>query len=111
MHGLKKVSNIDYHGDWQNMTMNLVTRVNWLRAKARSKRWKEEVLILQHEMVWTQMWFEHQQKVWEGRMKGALDTSKVGHHAYAAKQARVWRRFKEHACTEFEKVGRIVVQN
>ena len=92
------------------MTMNLVTRVNWLRAKARSKRWQEEVLILQHEMDWTEMWFEHQQTVWEERMKGALDASKMGHHAYAAKQARVWRRFKEHAGLEFGKVGRLVVK-
>ncbi len=66
--------------------MNLVTRVNWLRAKARSKRWQEEVLILQHEMVWTQMWFEHQQEVWEKRMQDALDGSKMGHHMQQNKQ-------------------------
>jgi hypothetical protein len=61
-------------------------------------------------MVWTQRWFEHQQKVWEERMKGALEASKMGHHAYAAKQVRIWRRFKEHAQAEFDKVDRFVIK-
>ena len=63
------------------------------------------MLILEHEMVWTQMWFEHQQKVWEERMKSALDASKMGHHAYAAKQTQMWRRFKEYAGEEFDSVN------
>lgn len=84
-----------------------VTRVNWLRAKARSKRWEEEVMILQHEMMWTQMWFEHQILKWGRRMEVAQTASKKGHHAYAAKQVRTWSRFQEHARTQFSKVGKI----
>jgi hypothetical protein len=81
------------------VTVKSVTRVNWLRAKARSKRWEEEVLILKHEMIWTKLWFGHQKKTWEDRMEGA---TKPGHHAYAAKQVRIWSQFGEHAKKEFE---------
>jgi hypothetical protein len=37
-------------------------------------------------MIWTQLWFEHQKKRWEERMQVARSASKLGHHAYAAKQ-------------------------
>ena len=84
------------------LTVSLVTRVNWLRAKARCKRWEEEVLILKHEMIWTQLWFGNQKKKWEERMKAAKMASKPGHHAYAAKQASIWSQFQEHARMEFE---------
>jgi hypothetical protein len=84
------------------VTMRLVTRVNWLRAKARSKRWEEEVVILKHEMIWTQLWFAHQKRRWEERMETAKLTSKLGHHAYAAKQAGVWSKFWEHAKEELK---------
>lgn len=83
------------------VTVRSVTRVNWLRAKAHSKRWEEEVLILKHEMVWTQLWFGHQKKMWEERQQAAKAASRVGHHAYAAKQARIWSQFLEHAKREF----------
>jgi hypothetical protein len=81
--------------------VRIVTRVNWFRAKARSKQWEEEVLILKHEMIWTQLWFGHYKKKWEKRMQEAGIASKPGHHAYAAKQAYVWTQFWEHARTQF----------
>jgi hypothetical protein len=83
------------------VTVKSVTRVNWMRAKARSKRWEEEVLLLKHEMIWTQLWFGHQKKTWEDRMEVAMVVSKPGHHAYAAKQCRIWSQFLEHAKREF----------
>jgi hypothetical protein len=83
------------------VTVMSVNRVNWLRAKARSKRWEEEVLILKHEMMWTKLWFGHQKSKWEERIKIATLTSKLGHQAYAAKQARIWSQFLDHAKTEF----------
>ena len=79
-------------------------RVNWLRAKARSKRWEEEVLILKHEMIWTQLWFQNQKKKWEERREAAAVVSKPGHHAYAAKQERIWSNLQEHAQSEFESI-------
>jgi hypothetical protein len=85
--------------------IDLVTRVNWLRAKARTERWQEEVLILQHEMVWTERWFEHQMNEWGKRMH-PNDESKLGHQAYAAKQASIWKHFRDHAQREFSTVVR-----
>jgi len=100
MPGWMKVSNfVDYMKNI--VTVKSVTRVNWLRAKARSNRWEEEVLILKHEMIWTKLWFGHQKKKWEERMEMATVASKLGHRAYAAKQARIWSQFLEHAKTEF----------
>ena len=93
-----------------DLTVTQVTRVNWLRAKARKTRWEEEVVILQHEMTWTQMWFEHQMIKWKGRMEAANLASKMGHHAYAAKQVRIWSEFGQHARTEFGKVKKIVTK-
>jgi hypothetical protein len=78
-----------------------VTRVNWLRAKACSKQWEEEILILKHEMIWTQMWFGHQKKKWEERMDMPTVVSKLGHQAYAAKQASIWSQCLEHAKRDF----------
>jgi hypothetical protein len=88
------------------LTIREVTRVNWLRAKARNKRWEEELLILKHEMIWTEKWFEHHQQKWEERMEGAKIASKMGHHAYAAKQVNIWSKFGEHARKEFAKAGK-----
>jgi hypothetical protein len=100
MPGCMKVSsNVDHI--WSTVTVESVTRVNWLRAKARSKRWEEEVLILKHEMIWTKLWFEHQKRIWEERIERATEASKLGHRAYAAKQARIWSQFLEHAKTQF----------
>jgi hypothetical protein len=92
------------------VTVREVTRVNWLRAKARNKRWEEEGLILKHEMIWTQQWFEHHKQKWEKRMEDAKRASRMGHHAYAAKQVRIWLRFGEHARTEFENVCKIAMR-
>jgi hypothetical protein len=94
----------------RGVTVREVTRVNWLRAKARNKRWEEEVLILKHEMIWTQMWFEHHKQKWEKRMVVAKMALRMGHHAYAAKQVRIWSRFWEHARTEFENVSKIAAK-
>jgi hypothetical protein len=90
----------------RTLTIREVMRVNWLRAKARHKRWEEEVLILTHEMIWTQKWFEHYQQKWEERMEGAKIAGKMGNHAYAAKQVYIWSKFGEHARKEFAKVGK-----
>jgi hypothetical protein len=76
---------------------NLVYRVNWLRAKARSDRWSEELKIVKHEMKWTVLWFEHQIKEWQDRLDESLKKNKPGHVAYAEKQAAMWKDFKSEA--------------
>jgi hypothetical protein len=79
----------------------LVTRVNWLRAKARHQRWVEEIEIVKHEMSWTQLWFDHQRKVWEIRQRVAAASMQHGHEAYAAKQVWVWTQFLDDANKSF----------
>jgi hypothetical protein len=70
-----------------------VYRVNWLRAKARHDRWNEELLIVQHEMKWTILWFKHQIKEWKDRLKRSEKENKPGHIAYAEKQVAMWKMF------------------
>ena len=72
--------------------------MNWLRAKARHQRWKEEVTILENEMVWIKLWFEHQIEVWEDREKRSTSS---GHRIFAAKQVWVWKRFLSDARQSF----------
>jgi hypothetical protein len=74
-----------------------VQRVNWLRAKARHQRWKEEIQILQNEMTWTQLWFQNQMVVWEERKQVATASLSDGHRVYAAKQVWVWKSFLDDA--------------
>lgn len=64
-------------------------RVNWLRAKARRDRWKEEKVLLRSEMEWTRNYFKHTENVWLDRSK---DTT-VSAQCYALRQAYNWRRF------------------
>jgi hypothetical protein len=76
-------------------------RVNWLRAKARHQRWEEEIEIVKHEMIWTQLWFDHQRQVWDRREKDAILSMRKGHEVYAAKQVWVWSQFLDDAKKSF----------
>ncbi|KAG6326274.1 hypothetical protein ID866_12815, partial [Astraeus odoratus] len=39
--------------------MDEFCRITWLKAKARRDRWKEELLLVRYEMLWTTLWFEY----------------------------------------------------
>lgn len=96
-------------GILKSLIVEKVNRVNWLRAKARHQRWQEEVQILEHEMMWTQLWFCHQKSKWQQRMTAAKVDSKPGHYAYAAKQVGIWFQFWETARMEFSDVANITM--
>jgi hypothetical protein len=67
-----------------------VYRVNWLRAKARVGRWKEEGGLVHAEMDWSVDWFLTKKAIWEN----LFDLSKTAHQkAYAQKQMAQWDRF------------------
>jgi hypothetical protein len=72
-----------------------------LRAKARHQRWKEEITIVENEMVWMQLWFKHQIQVWEEREEVARLNLSHGHKVYAAKQVWVWKFFLHDAKISF----------
>jgi hypothetical protein len=75
-----------------------------LRAKARHQRWKEEITILENEMIWTQLWFQHQMQGWQDRHQVAADSLSEGHKVYAAKQVWVWKTFLDDAEMSFKSV-------
>jgi hypothetical protein len=72
-----------------------------LRAKARHQRWEEEITIVENEMAWTQLWFQHQIQVWEKRRQVARLSLSHGHTVYAAKQVWVWTNFLDDARKSF----------
>ncbi|KAI5999723.1 hypothetical protein EDC04DRAFT_2612161 [Pisolithus marmoratus] len=69
-------------------------RINWLKARARRDRWKEEVSLVRHEMLWTGLWFEYHKKMWEQR---ALQLTEPGKEAYSHKQMGLWSDFASKA--------------
>ncbi|KAI6040548.1 hypothetical protein EDC04DRAFT_2993623 [Pisolithus marmoratus] len=69
-------------------------RINWLKARARRDRWKEEVSLVGHEMLWAGLWFEYHKKMWEKR---ALQLTEPGKEAYANKQMGLWSDFVSKA--------------
>ncbi|TFK64934.1 hypothetical protein BDN72DRAFT_901153 [Pluteus cervinus] len=92
-------------------------RVEWCKSQARSKRWKEEVLLLQEEMRWVLMFFGSEAKVWKSRADFSMffdsdskawisrtEVSKAnldevgfeGFSAYALQQAALWLELQCH---------------
>ncbi|KAI6115546.1 hypothetical protein EV401DRAFT_1889521 [Pisolithus croceorrhizus] len=74
-------------------------RINWLKARARRERWKEEVSLVRHEMFWTRLWFEYHKNMWEQR---ALQSTEPGKEAYARKQMVLWSDFENKASLMFQ---------
>ncbi|KAF8194503.1 hypothetical protein K438DRAFT_2129700 [Mycena galopus ATCC 62051] len=80
--------------------MHAGVRVEWCKAYACVKRWREEVLLLQEEMVWCLLMLEWQAGVWDKRAapehyRGEIvytTTHLEGARAFAARQA--WLRRK-----------------
>ncbi|KAJ7226572.1 hypothetical protein C8J57DRAFT_1252507 [Mycena rebaudengoi] len=76
-------------------------RVNWLRAKARLQCWKEEDLIVSHEMMWTINSFNYLWDQWRLRAD-AMETGEDGLKPYTEKQVDLWRQFAENAQEMFD---------
>ncbi|KAI6101034.1 hypothetical protein EV401DRAFT_1894234 [Pisolithus croceorrhizus] len=74
-------------------------RINWLKARARRDRWKEEVSLVRHEMLWTCLWFEYHKDMWEKR---ALQSTEPGKEAYAKMQMGLWNDFAKKARLMFQ---------
>ncbi|KIN96680.1 hypothetical protein M404DRAFT_162485 [Pisolithus tinctorius Marx 270] len=74
-------------------------RINWLKARARRDRWKEELSLVRHEMLWSTLWFESQKNRWEKRAEQSLEP---GTEAYANKQMGLWDDFAKKARLMFQ---------
>jgi hypothetical protein len=80
----------------------LVYRVNWLKAKARFDRWKEELFLVKNEMQWTMLWFQNEANVWKERSEMEDDDLPKGHKAYALKQQKLWNEFLTKSSERFK---------
>ncbi|KAF7366851.1 CxC2 domain-containing protein [Mycena sanguinolenta] len=80
--------------------VHTAVKVEWCKAYARVKRWREEFLLLQEEMVRCLHTLEWQAKLWDQRANPAHYTGKVayapthlvGAMAFAARQAALRRK-------------------
>ncbi|PBK61726.1 hypothetical protein ARMSODRAFT_1025452, partial [Armillaria solidipes] len=71
-------------------------RVEWLKSRARSQRWGEEVLLVKEEMRRTLEGLEHDARQWEAHCMGyegagVTTEHREGMQAYAYRQAAVYR--------------------
>ncbi|KAF7361555.1 CxC2 domain-containing protein [Mycena sanguinolenta] len=80
--------------------MRACLKVEWCKAYARVKRWREEVLLLEEEMVRCLLTLEWQAKLWDQRADTAHYCGKIAYQgvhlqgamAFAARQATVRRK-------------------
>jgi hypothetical protein len=79
----------------------IVYRVNWLRAKARKKRWEEELELVKSEMSWTVNCFQYHEEVWKKRAEAAKSPGQV---AYGWKLKSGWEKWAKLAEIEFKTV-------
>lgn len=66
-----------------------VRRVHWLRARASAERWREECLLIRHEMRWTVTYFEYKSRQWSDALMSFAEMSR-GPAAYADRKATMW---------------------
>lgn len=76
--------------------------MNWIRARSRRDRWREEVSITSHEMLWIVLWFQTRADHWIKRAQN-IELS-TGLLPYAHRQAAMWERLKKLAIILFSKV-------
>ncbi|KAJ7198761.1 hypothetical protein GGX14DRAFT_573205 [Mycena pura] len=79
-------------------------RIEWAKAFARTRRWNEEVRLVEEEARRLGVSLEYRAEKWEDRVKPeALDVGSMpveqaeGSIAYALKQAAMYRKIGEHA--------------
>ena len=65
-----------------------VKRIHWLRARAKSGRWAEEVRLVTYEMQWTVRYFLHQADHWEKAAAVSPDNREAS--AFAYRQRSIW---------------------
>ena len=83
-----------------------VWRVHWLRARAFSLRWSEELTLVQYEMQWSRNYFTHQMDKWIDMAKETGNaTLRPGHAAFGYRQAAMWKGMRDHADMMFSRVS------
>jgi hypothetical protein len=85
------------------LTYVTVYRVHWLRAHTRMLRWKEELILTQHEMTWTTLYFRYLSRRWKAWADAAGLAEKLGHACYAYRQEAMWERLATLYSDTFKK--------
>jgi hypothetical protein len=94
-----------------------VYHVHWLKAKSRRDCWREERTLLESEMKWTELFFQHQASCWNSLATASSvvvfpDSSiagepephtrhSKGHTCYALKLESMWNRLAQQAASQF----------
>lgn len=55
-------------------------------------------------MIWTSLFFQYEEQRWNKRAEKAKDEGNMGHRCYAMQRMDIWRRFKEEAKGNFDKL-------
>ncbi|KAL0567251.1 hypothetical protein V5O48_014745 [Marasmius crinis-equi] len=72
--------------------MKEAMRIEWCKAWARKRRWKEELELVEEEMRRVPLSLEHDAKVWEGRRLPVDEDAQIeGINAYSNRQAALRR--------------------
>ena len=85
----------------QQINLNTVYRVHWLRAKAQKTRWIEELQGLQVEMESAVKFFQHQSQFWQEKQELIEPRVQQGHSAWAARQRAMWDSMAVQADSRF----------
>lgn len=72
--------------------------MNFLRARSRKYRWKEEKVLLPSEMNCTSLYFSHKAGLWQSR----AEDSEGGKKAYACRQITQWQALEQYAKARVE---------
>lgn len=86
------------------LTLYADKRVHWLRARAQSKRWGEELTFINYEMQWTVKYFQYKSRWWKDSIRLASDADSPlsgGQAAYAERQSAFWGTLMMRADTSF----------
>jgi hypothetical protein len=79
--------------------LNIVYRVNWLRANKGFTRCQEEVILVHNEMDWTVGFFLHQKQTWLTRT--SQENITAGHHLFGQWMTLFWDRLSSRALAAF----------
>jgi hypothetical protein len=71
-------------------------------------RWKEELILVEHEMLWTIKFYNKRKQEWENRAKQSEERGEWGHACYAHEQKSIWDQFGTDAQSSFRMVVDIV---
>ncbi|KAK7025935.1 hypothetical protein VNI00_015850 [Paramarasmius palmivorus] len=97
--------------DGADENSNEVLRTEWCKSRARARRAKEEVLLVQEEMRRTLEYLEWRAQQWEACGEETLnreDAEQEGSRAYALAQAELQRALKDAFTVEWKKPLEVV---